>query len=227
MTDSAKFLCAALAFFSSITFPCAQISAGELVILELFTSSQCEDTPPAEENLKRIAEQDADVIALGCHVTYFNNEREGSDFLALKDCDKRHIGYVSGELDLMGGTPSMAINGRFDTEGTNLEILRAGLGMVRKHFPLEQALFLKKTEKSLMIDLRAIELDKPAEIWLFSYESTHGYEGVVKSIRKLMEWDGRSSGLSVPLTDIKGRNIAVIIQESDHGPVLSAAKLEL
>ncbi len=89
-----------------------------IAVVELFTSQGCYSCPPADKQLGELAKRDY-VIALSCHVTYWN-------YLGWKDtfsrsfCDTRQRQY---QAKLKGGTrgvytPQMVINGRYAAIGS-------------------------------------------------------------------------------------------------------------
>lgn len=80
------------------------------VVVELFTSQGCSSCPPADAYLAQLATR-ANVIALSCHVTYW--DRLGwNDTLAREFCDERQRAYSEAQ-GRKGSvfTPEMVVNG--------------------------------------------------------------------------------------------------------------------
>jgi len=114
-----------------------------LAVVELFTSQGCYSCPPADEFLGELAERE-NIIALSCHVTYWNYIG-WKDTFSRRFCDDRQRQYQSVLLDGRRGvyTPQMVVNGRY-----------AGVGS-RRHVIESIVAFDQKNNRSpLLIDLR-------------------------------------------------------------------------
>ncbi len=59
------------------------------IVVELFTSEFCPACPPADQYLGTLSDK-VNVIALGCHVTYFKRTSN----LGRQDCTQRQFDYV-------------------------------------------------------------------------------------------------------------------------------------
>lgn len=90
--------------------------ARPLKVLELFTSQGCSSCPPADRLLGELA-QASDVIAISCHVTYWNY-LGWQDSFSLKYCDQRQRFYQNA-LDFHSRyTPQLVVNGTLEAVGS-------------------------------------------------------------------------------------------------------------
>lgn len=87
------------------------------IVLELFTSQSCSSCPPADRLLSKLVEN-PDVIALGCHVTYWDH-LSWKDTLSLPVCTERQRSYAAAQNSNRIFTPELRINGRISTVGAD------------------------------------------------------------------------------------------------------------
>lgn len=239
-----------LIILSALALPA--LANNNFVVLELFTTRGCANCPPVDARVKKIVEDsDENLIALGCHVTYFNKpsyfqDEEGknvvldfSDPLAQNYCDARQYAYVRSDVAERIYTPQIVINGRFDTQGKTEQTVTSGLSMAQSLKPLEP-IQLSVGDKTLDISLPKMRLDKPANIWLFGYnkhftiQGTPGiktdqiveYVNYVAHHEKLLHWDGSYKNMSFPLGDVPAEGYAVIAQYEDFTDIIAAGKIE-
>jgi hypothetical protein len=72
----------------ALTTP-ARAAPHAVTVLELFTTQGCANCPPADDILDKITTEAQDgVIALGCHVTFFDRA-PWKDTFSLPVCDER------------------------------------------------------------------------------------------------------------------------------------------
>lgn len=79
------------------------------IVAELFTSQSCSSCPEADKVLSELA-QNPNVIAISCHVTYWNH-LHWKDTLSLKTCTERQQAYAAANNTSRIYTPQMVING--------------------------------------------------------------------------------------------------------------------
>ena len=82
--------------------------AAGFVVAELFTSQGCSSCPPADALLGVMA-KDPNIIALGCHVTYWDHE-SWKDTLAQPFCTARQYAYAKTVKDGVF-TPQLIVDG--------------------------------------------------------------------------------------------------------------------
>ena len=231
-------------FFLYLLLPAllaAPVFAAEktITVLELFTTQSCADCPPADMILEKIADEGQDhVIALGCHITYFD-AGPWKDTLSIPACDERQGDYFrSVPLEAIY-TPQLIINGRFDAKGNKESLVRAAIAMSQS-VNMVRELQVDLTSDSLQITLPAITLKKPASLWVIGYDfsnttiitagqnagQTIRYVNPVRHIKKILDWDGKAMAMAFPLTDIEAQAYAVIAQDKDSGDIVAAGKIE-
>src|SRR5690606_6242302 len=101
------------------------------VIIELFSSQACAFCPRADRLLADLAQQ-VHVIALACHVDYFD-VRSGA--LSQPFCSERQNWYMRA---LRGGpnyTPQMVVQGRYDAIGYDMPAVTHALRRAANHIP--------------------------------------------------------------------------------------------
>ncbi len=87
------------------------------IVLELFTSQSCSSCPPADRLLGELAQENDNIIALSCNVTYWNH-LHWKDTLSKKFCTERQRSYVD-DLNSRGPyTPQVVVNGRHEMVGS-------------------------------------------------------------------------------------------------------------
>jgi hypothetical protein len=109
--------------------PAAVAGGTRPVVVELFTSQSCSSCPPADALLGELAAR-PDVLALGFHVTYWNNTG-WKDTLSRQDSTDRQLAY---DRRLTGGqmyTPQIVIDGTDDVVGSDRSAVLAALGAAK------------------------------------------------------------------------------------------------
>ncbi|MCF8496450.1 MAG: DUF1223 domain-containing protein [Alphaproteobacteria bacterium] len=234
-----KFLKTALIILVGFSLTSVAQAGNGPTVVELFTTQGCSACPAADRILTRIvSEKDPQLITLSCHVTYFDNTTWKDEF-SKPFCDARQSEYFSS-LDLPSlYTPQMIINGKFGLAGNKDSAVRAGIAMGQSLKAI-QPIQLWVGEGVLNITLPALRLEKPADVWLFGYSRedssiiTAGenrgevlqYANTVKSVTKLMAWQGQYLNMAYPLAEIQGDSWAVIAQYADYTDIVAAGKTE-
>ena len=89
----------------------------DVVVLELFTSQSCSSCPPADKILESLSYH-KDIIALGCHVTYWDH-LHWKDTVSRDFCTKRQHAYANSYQSNRVFTPELRINGRTSMVGSS------------------------------------------------------------------------------------------------------------
>ena len=92
-------------------------SSHAATVVELFTSQGCSSCPSADRALAKLAENE-DVIALSCHITYWD-KRGWKDTLGQEFCTDRQFEYMENFGIPHTYTPQMVVNGRYEGTGSN------------------------------------------------------------------------------------------------------------
>ena len=87
-----------------------------VTVMELFTSQSCSSCPPADKALAKWAKKD-DVVALSCHVTYWNH-LHWKDTLSQPFCTKKQSEYSKARGKRGSFTPELLVNGRHSSVGS-------------------------------------------------------------------------------------------------------------
>lgn len=202
------------------------------VVVELFTSQSCSSCPPADKLLGELAQND-NVIALSCHVTYWNH-LHWKDTLSQQFCTDRQRSYVSAMKKRTAYTPQMVINGRHDVVGNrswqaNDTIKKAAKEVV----PIK----VNYASNKLQIDLPSIESGN-YKITLITYSDNHTqsipsgenrgrtvhYTNPVTDLIDLGAWDGGAKSLTYDAVNSNGYAV-LVHQNHGHGVIVAAGKI--
>ncbi len=197
------------------------------IVVELFTSKGCPSCPPADKILEALAHQE-NIIALGCHVTYWNRE-QFNDNLSQDFCDMRQHGYTGTKGGNRIYTPQMVINGGLGFIGSHQDEVNYDLDMAKNNpiniIPIE----LIDDNKVISFSLPNINTGK-YRIWGYGYKNTGDnikYVRPVMSYDNLGRWNGEETLRSfyVPDADIDG--MVILAQEGGYGRIVAAGELVL
>lgn len=205
------------------------------VVIELFTSQSCSSCPPADKILSQLAAQEK-VIALGCHVSYWNH-LQWQDQLAHEFCDIRQHGYSAYSGTKKIYTPQMVVNGEHIFIGSKVEILKNALKRT-ENAPIKPIQI--ETIPNTIISYSLPKLPRTNyRLWAFGFKHTQNqdisegenrglkvnYANPVASYTNLGNWNGEPSifQFEKPSEDIDA--IAIIVQEGGYGKIVAAGKL--
>ena len=203
-------------------------NAADPAVVELFTSQGCSSCPPANANLRALADR-PDVLALSYDVTYWDylgwTDTFGQDVFTRRQRD------YEGPLGERGPfTPQIVVDGRHDVVGnvkTEIEALIA-----RSHRVGGPTVRL--TGSSVAIGAGA----GPAEVWLVRYDprtlrtpigrgensgATLAQRNVVRVLRDLGPWNGQAVTFPLPAT-APGLKTVVLLQRGRGGPIVAMAR---
>ncbi|HRK96870.1 MAG TPA: DUF1223 domain-containing protein [Alphaproteobacteria bacterium] len=209
------------------------------VVVELFTSSNCPYCPPADEFLKQLSKR-AHIIALGCHITYWDRPQGRADPYALGLCTDRQDKYDQADGNKGVYTPQMIINGQARMVGSKSYWINQSIEKARDGLP-EISIEPLATEKGEGFELAFPASlinhpfhDKPYRLIAMIYgQDTQGnYINPVLDIRDLSSfWDGVSETANVPFDNLPPQlsGIAVLLQSGDHANevILGAGQIDL
>ncbi|GJL85665.1 MAG: coproporphyrinogen III oxidase [Micavibrio sp.] len=233
-----KTLIAAL-FITICSFYPQNLQAQESpVVVELFTSQSCSSCPAADKALAELVRENKNIIALSCHVTYWNHLR-WKDTLSKPECSRRQREYA---IALGNGkrvyTPQMVVNGENGFVGSHRKEAKKAIANAGSITPISLS---KQDSKTLMADLPEL----PAKLYRlisFGYKNNHtenikgGENGgkILRSTNAVVyagpaeSWDGsaKMKGIMIPNNnDIDG--VIVLVQSAQTGTVVSAGQILL
>lgn len=224
---------------ATLGVPAARAKDMAPVVVELFTSQGCSSCPPADALLGELAERE-DVIALSCHVDYWNYIGWEDPFSSPQMTERqRAYARYRGERTVF--TPQMLIDGRHSVVGSRR-------GEVQRR--IEDTMMDGKPRVPVRIGedgevtIGALEgaEDSSATVWYVAFDRKHetdisrgenagrriAYHGVVREWTRLAAWTGEPLALEINLEEARSRGrggVAVIVQQDGVGPILGAAQV--
>lgn len=105
--------------------PFPETPLGGPVVLELFTSQSCSSCPPADAYLEQLAHQ-PHIIALSCHVTYWNH-LSWQDTISREFCTERQHAYTATRGGEHVFTPELVVNGHLGMVGSKAYFIKQAL----------------------------------------------------------------------------------------------------
>ena len=216
--------------------PLGALAQDTPVVLELYTSQGCSSCPPADALLADLAAQDG-VIALALHVDYW-------DYLGWKDGFARpaHTARQKAYAKAAGRrtiyTPEMIVQGERRIKGHDAEKVT---GAIDRHRQLPAQATVSLTRDGDALDVRLAPAGPgagPSEVYLVRFIPSEGvsidagenagehivYTNIVTDWESIGRWDGASPA-ELRYEGLGEGPVAVIVQRTDMGPVLTAAEL--
>ena len=233
MKSILKFLCVpALLTAAALSILSQSAAAGkELIVVELFTSQSCSSCPPADKLLGQLSKNE-DIIALSCHVTYWNH-LHWKDTLSREFCTDRQRLYNASLNRSNSFTPQMVINGNLSAVGSRSNDVNKKLNQAK---PIHK-INLSSSSDKLTFELPNI--GQNAKLILIEYIPLHTqsipsgenrgrtvtYTNPVNNIREIGAWDGSQQIRSIDVKNSASK-FAIIAQIGSNGPILAAGKLD-
>ena len=206
-----------------------------LVVLELFSTQACTFCPKADALMEHFMDR-KDIIALSCHVDYFDVE-QGS--LALPICSTRQVNY-EGSLDIGPKyTPQMVFNGRVDAIGYREQEVLRGINQARSAAIIPLSVY-KNEDDTFLLSLPSAQTGT-YKVWLFVYEppvdhviqsgankgKAMTYYNLISKAGYLGAWDGRAKALKFnPKLADMSKGFVVIVQDNANNHIIAATKFE-
>lgn len=210
-------------------------TAGETVVVELFTSQGCSSCPPADKILGELAKRD-DVIALALHVDYWDYLGWRDEF-ASPEHTKRQRAYGRAARQRTIYTPEMVIGGQDHVIGSRpMDVAK----LLQQHSEIRKPVGVRLQREGDKVFILAEERAQitNAVVMVFTYTPeevvkvrrgenagrTLTYHNVVSSMKRLANWDGKEAfrgTAKVPANT----PVVVMVQSRDGGVILGAARL--
>jgi len=218
--------------------PAPAPSSGEgVTVVELFTSQGCPMCPGANELLEELANQDGDLLALAYGVGYWDVYGWQDTFARPEFADRQQAYVDAGEARRVY-TPQFVINGspkklRFSVERVTEAVTQA------ERLPIQ--ISAEQIEDRIEVRLIGEARDTPAQIWAVAYhpgrETVTPGEGpnagravshfnMVRALEFAADWSG---GALLAELDAPGDGLAaaILVQDGEGGPILTAARVEM
>ncbi len=223
------------------SLPALAQNAPGVTVLELFTSGGCPDTPPADTVFRDLVMQNQpDVIAWACHLTYFDAPDTPNPFSA-KGCNDRYQFYMQYGTDV-ANIPALVMNGVFHMEGTHPNIIAAGIKMSRAQGKISRIQTQIKG-RTLTAALPAVNVQAPLEVWLITYQrgaaltpdntcASPQYANYARHAERLFKWDGQATEARIDLSGLEPADgyalIAQVTPDFEQEPaIIAAGKIEI
>jgi hypothetical protein len=204
-------------------------------VVELYTSEGCSSCPPAEAQVGKLAKQDG-IIALAFHVDYWDS-LGWHDRFDFPEATARQRQYAHTLKLSTVYTPQLVVDGQRDVVGGG-----DGIGTGGNKTPGVPVTISMQNE-AVVVALGAQHPAAPCDVVLLGYlpeavsKVTRGENAgrelrefnIVRSIRKLGNWQGEGETFSVPFTALTAdaTAVAVLVQQRDQGPIIGAASRPL
>ena len=213
------------------------------IVIELFTSQSCSSCPPADKLLTRLAENEH-VIALSCHVTYWNH-LHWKDTLSREDCTQRQRAYSAAHNRNNVFTPQMLINGQYSAVGSRSSDVDTQIKKAQAQQTPILPIKIRKDEGHYSIEISPTISNRMANngnatITAFFYKNAY-FQAIksgenrglkqqyihpvvdIQSLKNTSNTSGQS--LKNITTNIPHDHVAVLIQDKQNGTIWAAGKL--
>jgi hypothetical protein len=219
-----------------VLLPLGTVAQDTPVVLELYTSQGCSSCPPADALLAELAAEDG-VIALALHVDYW-------DYLGWKDsfarsahtARQRAYAKAAGRRTIY--TPEMIVQGERRIKGHDAEKVAGAIDSHRR-LPAQATVTLTRDGDALEVHLAPAGPGAgPSEVYLVRFIPSEEvsieagenagedivYTNIVTDWESIGRWDGAAPA-ELRYEGLGEGPVAVIVQRTDMGPVLTAAEL--
>lgn len=203
------------------------------ILAELFTSQSCNSCPPADALLIELIRDRPEVLALSCHVTYWDRLgwRDRFSLPAATERQRRYAGLLrNGRYAGQVYTPQLVVQGERDAIGSERPAVLAALRAARPAGGVELALGLHESGVTVEVGPGA----GSGTLWLIGYDPLHvtdiragenggrrlAYGNVVRGITAIGAWQG--TALRHRAARGAGERVALLLQAPD-GAILAMA----
>ncbi len=206
------------------------------VVVELFTSQNCPYCPVADRFLDQLATR-PHVIALGCHVTYWDRDPARKDPFSTPLCTDRQHAYDSYLNGTGVFTPHMMVNGEISLVGSKPYRITQALELSKNGLP--EIAITASSSDTFDITLPDAVFSEKNNIHLTGVVIGTDQQGrygplsrPVLDIRDLTShWNGTEKTMSLHLPNIPetAQSLVILVQEGENanGPIRAAGELFL
>jgi len=210
------------------------------IVVELFTSQSCSSCPPADQVLAELAVHDQ-VIAIGCHVTYWDH-LQWKDTLSQAFCTDRQRAYAAAFGNPQVYTPQMVINGEVEFVGSNRS--RAAQAITTPDHAVQPLKLTLTSDTVLTLTLPDLAVKAaPQTLWLMQYQNHHSqrmkagenrgktvaYTNPAQALKKVGAWSGDAQTLDIPIPKSWPKpnlgGYIVLAQTNGFGAIVAAGKV--
>lgn len=153
------------------------------ILIEMFSSSLCSANPAVQADVRRIVEDNPNIILLNCRMDVMDKAEDKEQF-ARKFCVEQRSGYFQ-QMKLFGiKTPQIIINGRYEASNDAVMTAVKVAEVTDKTAKIE----LKIQNGNLEISVPELETSSnTGELYLFTYIPTQGEMVSFVDLKKLPE----------------------------------------
>lgn len=216
--------------------------ANDLVVVEFFTSEGCSMCLPVAGLMEEIAPE-SDLLVLTWHVDYWDY-MGWEDTLASPENTARQEAY-NAEIGHKGVfTPQVIVNGRTEVPGPEKAKLLQAIAAAQASSDPSFDVAFAGNRNNPRVEIAGPDAANGEKVFLVWYNSldqvriTGGenagkvvnYAHNVRDYKQIAEWRGEPLEIPLDLSDPDRAGadcIAVLVQASDGGPILGAAKVRL
>ena len=206
--------------------------AASPTVIELYQSQGCSSCPPAISNVNALADKPG-ILALTFAVTYWD-KLGWKDTFAKAAFTHRQYDYERGLHHNSAFTPQVVVNGRADLVGADKRELA---NVVAHATPINGPDIVIGKDA---ISVPAVSAAASADVWLVRYDPrtlnvkigsgenggvTLAHRNVVRDLVRIGTWNGTAQSYRLPPSADPSWRSAVLLQEKDGGPILSAKPL--
>lgn len=171
------------------------------IVLELFTSQSCSSCPPADKILGELAANNQNIIAMSCHVTYWNH-LHWKDTLSSEYCTKRQRDYATSLKSRRVYTPQIILNGTYEMVGSRKHAIENAM---RKAAPIKN-ITMQRVEGVNIIKTQNREITRADNKYIFDLPQLKSgeYYPILSAYRETHTQDipkGENSGRTVTYTN--------------------------
>ena len=211
-------------------------------VIELYTSQGCNSCPPADRVLYQINQEHTDLLALSYHVDYWNYLGWTDPFSDSRYSDRQRD-YANRMRERYVYTPQVIINGDNVVQATakrRIESTADALPGLKDISAITLASDSTDLPARGTVALRNITMPGSGNahrIWIIGFDREHQrdvlsgenagkrlvHANVVREMIDLGPWDGSSKDIPFAMTKACDGGIAVLVQNGNGGPIISAS----
>jgi hypothetical protein len=229
-----------MALVISVVVAASPAAADErLTVVELFTSQGCSSCPKADALLRELTAR-PDLLPLSEHVDYWDYLGWRDPF-ARAELTQRQRAYARRLGLSYVYTPQFVVHGIAQRALPDQASL---LKLIEDAQALPQSVtfeIVPGEEGGLVARLERADLPREADIWLVQFDPehvtmvSHGENrgrsvhnvNVVRELTLLSRWTGEPKSIPLWGGPVSDGNYAVLVQQSDAGPILGAARFQV
>ncbi|WP_287464308.1 MULTISPECIES: DUF1223 domain-containing protein [unclassified Thalassospira] len=211
-------------------------------VIELYTSQGCNSCPPADRVLYQINQEHTDLLALSYHVDYWNYLGWTDPFSDSRYSDRQRD-YANRMRERYVYTPQVIINGDNVVQATakrRIESTADSLPGLKDISAITLASDSTDLPTRGTVALRNLTMPGSGNahrIWIIGFDREHQrdvlsgenagkrlvHANVVREMIDLGPWDGSSKDIPFAMTKACDGGIAVLVQNGNGGPIISAS----